>query len=123
MSSRALLLAALVLTATVALGVMYEEYGTRDRARAVLATRTARFAGTTRSRIGTWLKAHRPQASIRWSASGHGPFNDRYDVDLELGTKPVETYRFLVYLKSRRVEPRDPATRALIEDIKRWARK
>jgi len=119
---RGALVIALVGVAGLALFVLYEHYGRADRERAVVAVRTARFDGTTRARVGTFLKARRPGASLTWSAKSVGPFSDEVDVTLKIGSaSPPATYRFRVRVPTRDVTPRDEATSKFIDRIKRGA--
>ncbi len=117
-------IAALVVTASLSLLVLYEHYGRSDRERAVVAVRTHRFAGTTRSRVGTWLKANRPAAKLDWSASNVGPMTDDVDVTLVVKEEgqPDARYRFRVAVASRDVTSRDADTTKFIATIKSWSR-
>ncbi len=118
--SRVALLVALVGTAALGLFVLDEHYGKRDLERAVIAVRTERFGGTTRARIGPWLKAHHPNARLEWHAESLGLFTDDVDVTLQVGDGMKLQFRVAVSSKS--VTPRNEETARLIQLIKEWAR-
>ncbi len=116
---RRALLAALLGTALLAFWVMHAHYAERDETRAVLAVRTKRFAGNTRSRVGTYLRATRPGVELVYSVRHGGPFADAVEVGLEAG---ADRYRFRVVVGDRSVEPLDDPTRALVESIRAFGR-
>lgn len=120
----AAVVAALVGVSALSLFVLYEHYGSTDRARAVVAVRTHRFAGTTRSRVGTWLNANRPDAKVEWTAVSVGPLTDEVDVTLVLreAGQPEARYAFRVALGRREVTARDAATSKFIDTMKSWSR-
>lgn len=121
--ARGAVLALLGVAAVLAFDVTDRHYDAREEREAIYIARAHQYGPTTRARVDAWLVEERPGARAEWTAEIESSFLGRVRVTLTVRGPDgrLETWRWRVHVPSRRVEPADDATRALVERVTAWA--